>query len=131
MGDRGNVQVKENAEDNGVFFYTHWSGSDLPKIVSAALKRGQGRWGDTPYLARIIFCEMVKDEVLDETGFGISTSECDSGPLVIVNDGAQTVTIGDIRWSYKEFAEHGTLGTPLMNDPAKQRAKLYKCECCR
>lgn len=131
MGDRGNIQVKDNAEDNGVFFYSHWSGTELPDIVSAALKRGKSRWGDTPYLRRVIFCELVKGDIDGETGYGIDTSECDPNhPLIVVNDGAQTVTIGDIRWSYREFSEHGTRGVPMAGDVASDRAKLYKCECC-
>lgn len=104
MGDRGNIQVKESPADNGVFFYSHWGGSNLPKVVATALDRGQGRWGDTPYLSRIIFCEMVKNDVNGETGFGISTQECDpNNDLIVVNDYARTVTIGDTVRSYREF----------------------------
>lgn len=114
MGDRGNIQVKENAADNGVFFYSHWGGSDLPKIVSSALKRGQSRWGDTPYLARIIFCEMIEGDERGETGYGISTQECDPNyPLIIVNDGDRTVQIGENVWPFKTFSELGTRGGTL------------------
>lgn len=106
MGDRGNVQVKENVSDSGVFFYSHWYGSELPQRVATALKRGRSRWGDTAYLARIIFCEIVKDEINGETGYGISTQECDPEyPLIVVNDGDYTVTIADETLSYKEFVE--------------------------
>lgn len=108
MGDRGNIQVREGPSDNGVFFYAHWAGSDLPEIVKAALKRGRGRWGDTPYLARIIFSELIKDSIEGETGYGISTSECDpEHPLIIVDDRAFTVTIGDTTYSYESYVEDG------------------------
>lgn len=104
MGDRGNVRVQERASDNGVYFYTHWNGSDLPSIVARALDRGQSRWGDTPYLSRIIFCEMVKNDVFGETGFGISTEECDPNhPLITVNDGNRTVSIAGETWPYAAF----------------------------
>lgn len=106
MGDRGNVQIKEGPSDSGVFFYTHWSGSELPRIVASALSRGKPRWGDTPYLARIIFCEMVAGDVDGETGYGISTAECDPNhPLIVVDDRQQTVTIEDDTLSYKAFIE--------------------------
>lgn len=71
MGDRGNIKfVYENKKE--IFFYTHWKGTELPAILQSALQRGKGRWDDESYLARIIFSEMVKDEVLEETGYGIT-----------------------------------------------------------
>lgn len=83
MGDRGNVYMKE--DDRGVYLYTHWSGSELPFVVQNALKQ-QRRWSDGPYLARIIFCEMVKGQELKETGFGISTHMPDNEHPILVVD---------------------------------------------
>ena len=60
MGDRGNIIVKDGNSE--VYLYTHWTGSDLPDVLRSALKRGKSRWNDGPYLARIIFCEIVKGE---------------------------------------------------------------------
>ena len=71
MGDRGNIKVGK------VYLYTHWGGSEIKDVLKKALKRKQ-RWNDEAYLTRIIFCEMVKDDVESETGFGISTSLCDN-----------------------------------------------------
>lgn len=67
MGDRGNIKVGK------VYLYTHWYGSNLKEMLVNALKRGRDRWTDEAYLTRIIFCEMIKDEVLEDTGYGIST----------------------------------------------------------
>ena len=78
MGDRANVFVVEdegNNKEEGVYLYTHWGGSELPKTVARALDRGRERWGDTPYLTRIIFSEMIKREVEGLTGYGISTKQ--------------------------------------------------------
>lgn len=131
MGDRGNVLIKENAEDKGIYLYTHWSGTELPDVVKSALARGKGRWGDTPYLTRIIFSDMIRDDIDGETGYGIGSHEVDGNhPTIILNDGAHTVTIEDVRWTYKEFSEHGTRGVPMAGDPASNRAALYKCQCC-
>ena len=66
MGDRGNVKV------DGVYLYTHDMGTSLPFVVKRALRK-QWRWDDSAYLARIIFCEMIKGREQDEFGFGIST----------------------------------------------------------
>ena len=69
--DRGNIILKFH-DGNKIYFYTHWGGSQLKNTLKNALKRGKDRWGDEPYLARIIFSEMIKDEVLKNTGYGIT-----------------------------------------------------------
>jgi hypothetical protein len=89
MGDRGQVNVKRGGQQ--VFLYTHWSGSDLPDTLRRALARRQ-RWDDAPYLARIIFSEMVKGQEAEETGFGIWAISQDTFARVLVVDvDAQTV----------------------------------------
>lgn len=104
MGDRANIVMKQNISDDQlgteIFFYTHWSGHELPQILQDALKRGEGRWNDESYLGRIIFCEMIKGEVLEETGYGISTYETDNDgyPHLIVDSETTTITLrgGDV-----------------------------------
>lgn len=105
MGDRANIHLK----NENVFFYTHYLGSELAVILRDALKRGRGdesgrgfndnRWGDPPYLARIIFCEMIKDCVLETTGYGISNQIQDNEhPIISVDIAEQTVAVyGDRR----------------------------------
>lgn len=91
MGDRANVVIKDRSDQ--VCLYTHWSGSELPSILRAALIRGKSRWNDGQYLARIIFCEMVRGSEMDLTGYGISQTIGDGADNVIYVDiGAQTVT---------------------------------------
>lgn len=80
MGDRGNIVIRPTADTNqeDIWLYTHWSGSDLAEILARAMARRQ-RWTDAAYLARIIFCEMIGKDGLDkETGFGIATYQCDN-----------------------------------------------------
>jgi hypothetical protein len=94
MGDRANVVVKESGEQ--VCLYTHWSGYELPGTLRSAMKRGESRLDDSQYLARIIFCEMVRGREMDTTGFGISQNIGDGGNQVIVVDvDNATVTIND------------------------------------
>lgn len=108
MGDRANIVMKQNNSRDQlgteIFFYTHWSGYELPAILQAALKRGEGRWDDEPYLARIIFCQMISGAVNDTTGFGISTYQCDNDgyPHLVVDSETTTITLrgGDV--------EHGS-----------------------
>jgi hypothetical protein len=98
MGDRAHVVVV--SDDSKVFLYSHWQGSRLPAIVQRALGR-KLRWNDEAYLARILFCEMLKaegapaDESLRaETGFGIASRACeDESRDVVVDVANQTVVL--------------------------------------
>ena len=107
MGDRGNVVFKYE-DGNKIYFYSHWGGSGLKETVRKALIRAKGedgvvgsssgnngRWEDESYLARIVFCQMLKEEGAsfeDLTGFGIAPYEVDNEhPLVVVDTKAQTV----------------------------------------
>lgn len=100
MGDRANIIMEmptgygEGEIPNGqIFFYTHWDGSELPAILQSALARRQ-RWDDESYLARIIFSEMIKNSVGDETGYGISLRESDNSYAFLrVNTEKKTVTV--------------------------------------
>ena len=71
------------------------------------LKRNQ-RWDDEPYLTRIIFSEMIKDNIEDETGYGISTYICDNSyPILVVDTEKQEVSIQheSRTVSFKNFCE--------------------------
>ena len=61
MGDQGVVSVTRVADAvvEEVVLFTQHQGRALAGQVQAALKRGIGRWRDGPYLARIVFCEML------------------------------------------------------------------------
>lgn len=92
MGDRGNVKLQyESGAD--IYLYTHWTGSHLDGIVARALDRGRNRWGDDAYLARIIFAELIRDDVLAETGYGISPTIGDGDDQIVsVNFATDEVT---------------------------------------
>jgi hypothetical protein len=92
MGDRSNIIIKEGKEE--VFLYGHWMGLNYLPILTTALTRGKGRWRDPSYLARIVFCDMVRDNLDDETGYGIWTSRPDNErPYLVVNCREQTVSL--------------------------------------
>ncbi|NTF16889.1 hypothetical protein G6L37_00420 [Agrobacterium rubi] len=91
MGDRANIQIREGS--NSVYLYTHWHGSETPAMLHRALHRGRERWTHPDYLARIIFCEMVRGNEMDLTGFGISSTEMGASKHILVDTNAQTVTI--------------------------------------
>ena len=102
MGDRGNIVIRENGQE--LYLYTHWSGSEVVNIARRALARRR-RWDDAPYLARIVFCEMVKGDEDGEIGYGIWPTERDNDhDLVIIDVDCQTVTVGKVEQPIEEFA---------------------------
>jgi hypothetical protein len=93
MATSANVYVHEGTEQ-GVYLYQHWDGDQLPETVAASLRRGKERWSDATYLRRIIFSEMIRDHLLDLTGYGISAfAENDNGLIVDVDTKAATVSL--------------------------------------
>jgi hypothetical protein len=106
MATRGQVKVWDSVEPNGeneaVWLTQHYDGMDLPGIVKRALKRGDTRWNDSPYLARVIFCQMLMEEgrdnvadvVKDVAGFGIQGYEQpDSEWAITLDMSTQTITV--------------------------------------
>jgi hypothetical protein len=73
MGNRAQVHVYGYEGDVDVYLYTHWGAQELPMVVRNALKRVDSphRFKDGSYIARIIFSEMIKDDIEGSTGFGI------------------------------------------------------------
>jgi hypothetical protein len=112
MGDRGNIVVTEDG-GNKLYLYTHWSGYELPTTVANALDRARDRWDDSPYLARVLFSEMVRDDINGTTGYGISTYMGDGGTEVYVNIKEQTVTYDGDSWSFEDYiaARKSTVGS--------------------
>lgn len=104
MGDRGNIKVYQNDENNtAVYLYTHWRGSEIYGILKKALAK-KWRWDDPAYLTRIIFDVMTEGDHGEETGFGISTSVCDNEHTIIgVNCEKQQVSFEDEAGNVKSF----------------------------
>jgi len=93
-----------------VWLYTHWGATYLPVTVQDALKR-RLRWNDESYLARIIFCEMVKGDIDGELGFGIDTDQHgDVWCVVHIDAEGQKVSIEENNrfvgeWSFSEYVK--------------------------
>lgn len=99
MGCRAQVHIK----DTNVYLYTHWNGNTLADVVRRAIIRGYERSDDPEYLARIIFCEMVKGDIDGTTGYGIGTTpNADNEWLIEVSCRNQTVVIVEniATWSH-------------------------------
>ena len=70
MGARINF-VFDDGTDSLVNLYSHWGESDWENDLIAALVHAQKRKGDYSYFTRMVISHLIKDYVLDETGFGI------------------------------------------------------------
>ena len=104
MGDRANIVVKGSNEQ--IVLYTHWNGTELPAVLQDALNRGEDRWNDFQYLTRIIFSEMIQDDILENTGYGITTTVWDGEDSIITVDvDNQTVTLYNETHSFIEYCE--------------------------
>ena len=100
MGDRANIAIVQHPGDKSrkpqfLYFYTHWAGTEMPEDLQTALKRGKERWDDEPYLARIIFCALLRGpkDLEETTGLAITTYITDNEyPLLVVDVEKQTVS---------------------------------------
>jgi len=94
MGNRANVFVKDQFGPGGVFLYSHSGGEDLPRVMQTALARGRERWQVASYLARVIVCDMVRDDLDGMYGCGISASLGDNEhPILGVDVHSQSVAV--------------------------------------
>lgn len=120
MGSRANIYVVQHLHgenpEGGIFLYTHWGGSNLPTVLQAALKRGQDRWKDEPYLTRIIMCEMIdREEWSDTTGYGISTYLGDNEyPILVVDCIRGLVGVAEPGTKSDENTIRWRLGMPVL-----------------
>jgi hypothetical protein len=96
MGNPAQVHVighQETEYSHDVWLYTHWDADRIINTVSQALQREE-RWKDPEYLTRIIFSEMIKDNVSGSTGYGIGSHQHgDVSGIITVDADNQTVTI--------------------------------------
>lgn len=94
MGDRANIYLVDDNPEHGIYLYTHWNGYEWPEMLRQALDKGRGRWGDQPYLSRIL-CRELFATYDQDTGGGISTFITDNQYLITVVD----LTESTISWA--------------------------------
>lgn len=109
MGARGEVCFT-NSYEKDLFLYTHWGAETLVEDVANALLRGRDRWDDPPYLARIVFCEMLHGDTDSTSGFGIAVDPTDSGLSIDIYTEKKLVKVWQIgddttEYTFKEFIE--------------------------
>jgi len=90
MGCRGTIEVWQNGSaprsaEAPVVLYTHYGAFDMLDDLKKVLKRKQ-RWDDPSYLCRMIFSQMIKDDIEGVTGYGIRTDNVGDAIVEIIVD---------------------------------------------
>ena len=70
MGARCTFIFKQS-EDQAVALYSHWGEDSMHLDLARALAHAAVRKGDTEYYTRMAVSYLLKDSILDETGFGL------------------------------------------------------------
>jgi hypothetical protein len=109
MGARINFVFQENIDGPSVVLYSHW-GQDYWQVdIANALQHSKPRWSDSSYFTRMMISNLIKDSVLDETGFGIysvSGTNFDLGEQTVVIDMInQTVRDGEVSANWNNFMQ--------------------------
>jgi hypothetical protein len=71
MGARVNFVFKDNTTDTAVGLYSHWGADSWQVDLADAIRHAKVRQGDFSYFTRMVISHLIKDEVMEETGFGI------------------------------------------------------------
>lgn len=70
MGARCTFIFKQS-EEQAVALYSHWGEYTLHTDLAQALQHAAVRKGDHEYFTRMAVSYLLKDSILDETGFGL------------------------------------------------------------
>jgi hypothetical protein len=70
MGARINFVFDDGTQSLAVL-YSHWGESNWKDDLVHALVHAQPRKGDYSYFTRMVISHLMKEQILDETGFGI------------------------------------------------------------
>ena len=77
MGDRANVGIR-TSNNNIIFLYLHWGGSDRHEILANAISHAMVRDGDESYFTRILVSRIVDTDWDKSTGVGMAINELPS-----------------------------------------------------
>lgn len=114
MGARCNFVFKQS-EDMAVVLYSHWDEDYMHEVLAAALQHAKPRleMGDVAYATRMAISHIIKDSILDETGYGIYAADpSDQGFMdhpITIDLTDMTVGNGEDWHSINDFINYHTL----------------------
>ena len=114
MGARCNFIFKQ-LEDHAVALYSHWDADQIHDVLAAALDHARPglQMGDVAYATRMAISYIIKDSILDETGYGITAIDpSDQGFLdqpITIDLTDMTVGSGDEWHNIEDYINYHTL----------------------
>ncbi len=105
MGARINYVFKDGT-DTSVVLYSHWGQYEWQTDIANALQHAKPRWGDSQYGTRMMISHLIKDSLMDETGFGIYSvhgDDYDFGDQVVVIDFTNKTVEDNVSVSWDNF----------------------------
>jgi hypothetical protein len=106
MGARINFVFKNN-EGPHVVLYSHWGQGDWKTDIAEALDHARPRWSDESYFTRMVISYLIKDQLMDQHGFGIYSindiSENLGDQTIIIDINQETVIDEDVKLDWDLF----------------------------
>jgi hypothetical protein len=108
MGARINFVFKNN-EGPHVVLYSHWGESEWKTDIAEALDHARPRWSDESYFTRMVISYLIKDQLMDQHGFGIYSindiSENLGDQTIIIDINQETVIDEDVKLDWDLFVD--------------------------
>jgi hypothetical protein len=105
MGARINYIFKDGTGIATVL-YSHWGQDNWQHDIALALEHALPRWSDSSYGTRMMISHLIKDSIMDETGFGIyaiNDSNLDLGEQTVVIDFTNHTITDDVTIEWTKF----------------------------
>lgn len=106
MGDRGNIVVKQG-EGQFIHVYTHWCGSELPKVLRSVIAAGDSL-DDAPYLTHLIVVAVSKMAGGESVGVSCSPMDNERDVLLVDVDAQQVTLWSDDAYGRKDWPQNGS-----------------------
>jgi hypothetical protein len=106
MGARINFVFKDSDGGPSVVLYSHWGQTEWETDIAGALEHAKPRWSDSSYAARMMISYLIKDSILDETGFGIYAvygNDFDLGEQTVVIDFVNKTVTDNVSVPWDKF----------------------------
>jgi hypothetical protein len=106
MGARINFVFKETTDGPSVVLYSHWGQDSWETDIAAALEHSKPRWNDSSYGTRMMISYLIKESILDETGFGlyaVNGTNFDLGEQTVIIDFVNKTVTDNVSVDWDKF----------------------------